>query len=314
MQKIRYGILLMLGLVFVFSLANGTANAQNRRLKNTGILTVTTAPVAYSVKVNGQFLGMSGVDTPAEFYLTPGTHRLEVEFPNGKAFVKDIEIRRDAKNCICLRYVEETITRPCPYDIRVDGPDRVVEGDLITFVAQNAVSDSPNPLRYVWRVLPGNARITSGLGTSAITVDTTGLGEQTIQAEVDVNDGFNDEKCRQSKFVSTIVERLKVPPPEKFDEFEALSFDDDKARLDNFVITLQNRPDSQGYIIMYQGTDRNSMRTRNIETLSQKTLDYLVRTRGLDPRRIVIIRGGNRLRTTYDLWIVPPGANPPVPN
>ena len=314
MRRIRHSFLLLIGLVFAFSLASVEAGAQSRRPKNTGTLTVKTAPVAYSVKVDGQFLGMSGVDTPAEFFLAPGTHRLEVEFPNGKMFAKDIEIRRDAKNCICLRYVEETITRPCPYDVRVEGPERVIEGDLITFVAQNAASDSPNPLNYVWRVSPSNVRITSGLGTSAITVDTTGMGGQTVQAELDVSDGFNDAKCRQSNFVPTIVEKITIPPPEKFDEFEALSFDDDKARLDNFVIALQNRPDAQGYIIMYQGSDRNSIRTKNVDALSQKTLDYLVGARGVDPRRLVIIRGGNRLRTTYELWIVPPGANPPVPN
>jgi hypothetical protein len=279
-----------------------------------GTLTVKTTPVAYPVKVNDQLLGMSGVTTPAEFYLPPGTHRLTIEGPNGKNFTKEIEIIRNAKNCICLRVVEEVITRACPYSIQLSGPDSVLEGDLITFASLNAVSDTPTPLNYNWTVSPSNVQITSGLGTPSITVDTTGFGGQTITAELDVNDGIYDAKCRQRISVPTVVENKPPPPgPRKFDEFESKSFDDDKARLDAFAIELQNNPDAQGYIIMYQGTDRISLRTKKVDFLSKKTLDYLVQSRGIDPRRIQIVNWGNRLKTTYDLWIIPPGAQPPVP-
>ncbi len=313
MRIIKYNFLFIIGLILTLGMTTAI-NAQNdrKRPKNTGTLTVKTSPVAYSVKVNGQFLGMSGVDNPAEFYLQPGTHRLDVEFPDGRAFTRDIQILRDRKNCVCLKYVEETLTRPCPYDVRVDGPERVLEGDLITFASFNAVSNSPTPLNYRWRVSPG-VRITSGEGTSAITVDSTGIGGQTIRAELDVWDDVYDAKCRQKIDVPTVVDKQKIPEPRKFDEFASLAFDDDKARLDTFVIELQNNPDSQGYIILYQGTDRTSMRQRNVENLRQRTLDYLVKTRGLDPRRIWIVDGGKRAATMYEMWIVPPGAQPPVP-
>lgn len=314
MRIIKYKFLFIIVLILMPGVAIAVSGQNDRkRPKNSGILTVKTSPVAYSVRVNGQFMGMSGVDTPAEFVLTPGRHRLDVEFPDGKMFSRDVEIIRDKKNCVCLRYVENTVSRPCPYDIRVDGPDRVLEGDLITFAAFNAVTDSPTPLNYRWRVSPG-ARITSGDGTSAITVDSTGIGGQTVRAELDVWDDVYDAKCRQRIEVPTLVERQRIPEPRKFDEFVSLAFDDDKARLDTFVIELQNNPDSQGYIILYQGTDRNSMRQRNVEKIRQRTLDYLVKTRGLDPRRIWIVDGGKRDKTMYEMWVVPPGAQPPVPS
>jgi hypothetical protein len=79
------------------------------------------------------------------------------------------------------------------------------------------------------------------------------------------------------------------------------------------VIQLQNNPDSQAYIIMYQGTDRVSVKQRNVELLSKRTLDYLVKVRGVDPKRIWIVKGGTRPKTQYQLWIVPPGAPTPVP-
>jgi hypothetical protein len=89
MRNIRYNFLFVFGLLLTFGLTTATTFAQNGgRPKNTGTLTVKTSPVAYPVKVNNQLLGMSGVITPAEFYLPPGTHQLVVEGPNGKNFSK----------------------------------------------------------------------------------------------------------------------------------------------------------------------------------------------------------------------------------
>lgn len=304
-------VILAIGILPAF--AGGKKDDVKKRPKNTGILTVKTTPDARTVKVDGQVLGMSGVEEAAEFWLSPGFHTLEVEGPNGKSFIKQVEIRKDTRNCVCLKIVERTETEACPYNVSVDGPDKVLEGDLITFASIDAM-DYPTPLNYVWKVSPTAAKVTSGLGTSAITVDTSGLGGQTITAELDVSDGLYAKECGQRLPVSTIVESL--PPIEaiKFDEFESKAFDDDKARLDSFAVQLQNSPDAQGYIIMYQGTDTNSIKNRNVDLLSKRTLDYLVNTRGIDPSRIVITKWGNRPTTTYELWLIPPGAKTPVPN
>ena len=316
MRNIKCNFLIAIGLILTLGLATNFAadKKDTKRPKNTGILTVRTTPVSYPVKIDGQVIGMSGVNSPAEFYLAPGFHQLSVEGPDGKTFSKEIEIRKDVKNCICLKIIEETTKRACPYNIQLDGPERVIEGDLITFASINTVTTGAIPVLYNWAVSPDTVKITSGLGTPAITVDTTGMGGETITADLDVNDGVYDATCRQQISVPTIVEKRPPPPsPSKFDEFESLAFDDDKARLDAFAIELQNQPDSQGYIIMYQGTDKLSMKSRNVDKLSKRTLDYLVKTRGIDPRRIVITNWGTRAKTTYELWIIPPGAQPPVP-
>ena len=161
MRKFTNYILLITALMLVSGTINIFAGGKDdkNKPKNSGTLTVKTSPVAYPVWINSEMIGMSGVDTPAEFYLPPGIHKMEVEFPNGKKFTKDIEIRKDAKNCICLRYVENTITRPCPYDVRIDGPDNVIEGDLITFAAFNAVTNSNTPINYRWIVSPESAEL-----------------------------------------------------------------------------------------------------------------------------------------------------------
>ena len=50
---------------------------------------------------------------------------------------------------------------------------------------------------------------------------------------------------------------MKAPAPKarKFDEYGNIRFNDEKARLDNFAIQLQNEPTSQGYIIGYGSCD-----------------------------------------------------------
>ena len=325
MRNKKFNFLVILGLMLTLGLSTAFANGGNdgkkkkKRPKNTGILSVQTTPNAMTVKVDGQVVGQSGVTEGAEFYLTPGVHLVEVEGPNGKTFSREINVVKNVKNCICLDVVEKKTTRPCPYDMRVSGPDSVQEGDLATFVATNDVASitpiAATALNYAWRVTPSDARITSGLGTNSITVDTTGLGNRTVNVELDVTDGVYDASCRQRIAVNTGVDRVEIPivPPLLFDEFPTLSNDDDKARLDNLAIELQNNPNAQGYIIMYQGTDRRSQR-RTSERLSKFALDYLVKTRGVDPSRLQIVRGGSRTTTTYQMWLVPPGATTPVPN
>ncbi len=154
MRKIRYNFLFVIGLMLTLGMTSafGFGDEKSKRPKNTGILTVKTTPVAYSVKIDGVYKGMSGVGEASEFYLEPGIHKLEIEFPNGKIYTKDVEIIKDRKNCVCLKYIEETVKRPCPYDVSVSAPENVLEGDLITFAAFNSVTGSTTPLNYSWTV------------------------------------------------------------------------------------------------------------------------------------------------------------------
>lgn len=317
MRVNRYNFLFVIGLVLMLGVSSTFAFDKNDKKipKDMGVLTVKTNETAYPVRIDGQYVGMSGVGTAAEFYLTPGFHTIEVAGPDGKIWNNngnDIEIVRGKKNCICLKIVRETVSKACPYRFTLDGPDRINDGDLVTFAAINQ-GTAPIPIKYAWKV--SNGRVTSGLGTSSITVDSTGLGGRTINAELDVNDDVYDNRCRQLISVPTDVVPppvIEQPKPFRCDEFEAKAPDDDKARFDNCVIQAQNTPDAQLYVIIYPGTDRVSTTRNTYDRLSKRALDYMVNVRGFDPRRISIVRGSTRVKTTYELWIVPPGAMPPV--
>ena len=315
MRVARYSFLFVIGLVLTIGVTTAMANTTDvkKRAKNTGTLTVKTSPGPLRVKIDGQDAGPSGVFEPAEFYLDPGIHLVEVIGPNGAIFSREVEIRKDKKHCICLKIVEEKISRACPYKFHLEGPEKITEGDLVTFVAINGGS-APIPIRYEWRVSPNNVRVTSGVGTPTITVDSTGMGGKRINAELDVNDDVYDNRCRQTISVPTTV--MSIPPPEvakpfRCDEFESKAPDDDKARFDNCVIQAQNTPDAQLYIIVNPGTDRLSMTRNTYDRVSKRALDYMVKIRGFDPRRISVVRGSERQKTGFVVWIVPPGATPP---
>ncbi len=317
MRVNRYNFLFVLGLMLTLGISTAFASGDDtgkKRPKNMGTLSIRTTETAFPVKIDGVERGMTGVGTAAEYHLTPGFHTVEVLGPDGKVWTDEIEIRRGQKHCVCLKIVRETISRPCPYNFHLEGPDRITEGDLVTFAAINS-GTAPIPIRYAWRVTPDNVTVTSGFGTPSITVDSTGMGGKTINAELDVNDDVYDDKCRQVISVPTDV--TTIPPPEVkkpfiCDEFESRSADEDKARFDNCSIQVQNTPDAQLYIIIYPGTDRISTTRNTYDRLSKRTLDYLVKNRGVDPRRITLIKGTPRTKTTYQLWIVPPGAELPV--
>ena len=316
MRVTRYNLLAVVALLLTFGTAAifAAPAEDHQSKKNTGTLTVRTTPNSYPVKIDGQYVGMSGVGDAAQFYLTPGVHTVEVTGPNGAIFTREVDIRRDHKHCICLKVVENTITRNCPYRFHIDGPAEIEEGDLITFAAVNEGS-SPIPIRYAWTVSAG--RITSPLGTPSITVDSTGMGDKTISATLDVNDDVYDNKCRQEITVPTHVKPTIPPPtpnppmPFRCDEFPAKTHDESKARFDNCVIQVQNTPDAQLYIIINPGTDRLSTTRNTYQQLEKLARDYIVTKLHFDPRRLVIVKGPSTQTSTFVMWIVPPGANPP---
>jgi hypothetical protein len=190
---------------------------------------------------------------------------------------------------------------PCPV-VAVSCTDAVDQGAPITFSASVTGGSASATATYNWSVSAGT--ITSGQGTPTITVDTAGLGGQTVTATVEV--GGYPPACGRTASCSTQVRPPPVIEPTKFDEYGNIRFNDEKARLDNYAIQLQNSPGAEGYIIAY-GTCAGEGQAR-----ADRAKNYLVNTRGIQATRIVTIDGGCRADLTVQLWIVPTGANKPA--
>jgi hypothetical protein len=300
------------------SLVTTAARAKQKNKKNqptTGRIEVSTNPGGYPITIDGQPAGET-TDYVRAIELDPGTHTVEIQFPNSTRWSQVFNIIAGRKNCIALNYRPRTIeipalsVNPCPYPVNVTAPATVNDGDIVTFTADVAYT-GPSALNYTWTVSPPAARILSGAGTPTITVDTTGLGSQRVTAILVVDDGSGDRACRQTAQAATGIAALpKTEVPKRFDEFPSIAHDDDKARFDNLAIELQNNPGSTGYIIAYAG--RNS-RAGEADRMGQRAIEHLTTTRGLSPDRVHFINGGYRDANTFELWLVPQGAAPPTP-
>jgi len=110
---------------------------------------------------------------------------------------------------------------------------------------------------------------------------------------------------------------LRCPVPQggdarKFDEYSNIPFSDEKARLDNFAIHLQqNEPQFKGYIIVYAGP---RARSGEAQARAKRAKDYLVKVRGIEAARIVTLDGGHRDRLEVELYALPSSMYPPTPN
>ncbi|MFN2516368.1 MAG: hypothetical protein ABR556_09140 [Pyrinomonadaceae bacterium] len=188
----------------------------------------------------------------------------------------------------------------CP-NITIECPDRVELNQPLTF-RSTVIGGSPNvaPV-YNWSVSAG--RIIEGQGTSTIRVDTTGLAGQTVTATLSMG-GYNLD-C-----TATCSVPFPVPVEcKKFDEFPDIARNDEKARLDNYAIELQNDPSSTAYVIVYPGP---RSRPGDVQRHTTRIVDYLVNSRGISGQRIVTLVGPTRDVLMVELWVCPQGARPPA--
>ena len=127
-----------------------------------------------------------------------------------------------------------------------------------------------------------------------------------------VDDGSGETLCRQTAQASTFI----PSPPKRdivgreFDVCRNCSYDDQKARLDNLAVELQNDPSTTTYVIAYGG---RTSAVGQADRLLARARDYLVTQRGIDASRIVLINGGFREEDNVELWLAPQGATPPKP-
>ncbi|HZH89079.1 MAG TPA: hypothetical protein VEX70_00530 [Pyrinomonadaceae bacterium] len=208
------------------------------------------------------------------------------------------------------------------------GPDqRPSEGctatDSTVQLAANATDPDGDTLLYTWSTTGG--RIT-GDGAN-VSWDLSGVQPGTYTASVEVDDGCG---CIAFSSTTVTVERceceliptptpsptpspeespLPPPSPTQFDTYGRIARNDEKARLDNFAIQLQNDPGTQGYIIAYGGRRGPA---GEAQTRADFAKNYLVNSRGIDPGRLVTVDGGFREEATTELWLVPGGATPPT--
>ena len=229
------------------------------------------------------------------FGLVPGTYTASVEID-------------DANGCVSLSSTSVTIALcddcviPCALcpPISMTCPDSVDEGQAVTFTANFTQGTPPISETYNWKISAGT--ITNGQSTNTITVDTTGLGGGSITATVEV--GGIDPSCSGTASSTVAVRSMIIGDP--FDRYGNISFNDEKARLDNYAIQLQNAPSERAVMIGYGSCKGKALARLN------RAKSYLVNTRGIRASRVDVLDAGCQAELYVVLWLVPVGAPPPT--
>ncbi len=197
--------------------------------------------------------------------------------------------------CPVVKPVCPAVTVVCPTNIAIDQP--------LTFTSNVIGGTGTSAPVYTWTISIG--RIIEGQGTPTLKVDTTGLAGETITATLAIG-GFADN-CADSCTVS-------IPLPQadcrKFDEFPSIARNDEKARLDNLAVQLQNDPTSTAYVVVSPG---RSGRPGDTQRHSARIVDYLVNSRHIDTRRVVTLVGAERDELMVELSVCPQGVTLPRP-
>jgi hypothetical protein len=259
------------------------------------------SPLHYRWTVNGGKLKGEGANPNWDLTgLQPGVYKANVEVDDGR----DLTCTAFSSTSIVVLDCPPPPPQPVCPTINISCPESVKEGQSAVF-STTITAGTPAPgttPTYEWTVTAG--KIISGQGTPSITVDTTGLSGQTIRANVNLT-GYG-VPCPATCSVAIPI----MNQPRKFDEYYDIARNDEKARLDNFAIQLQQEPGSQGYVIIYPGRKAGPSQA---QARSQHIIDYLVTTRGVDAHRVVVTFGPAKESWATELWVVPAGASPPVP-
>lgn len=251
--------------------------------------------LVYSYTVNaGRITGQGAKVSWDLSGIGPGTYTAAVKVDDSFGGITSAATTVTITNCrdCVIADVCPTISSSCP--------DAVDQGQLVVFTA-TVGQGLQSVTNYKWIVSAGT--IASGQGTNTITVNTDNLGGQDVTATFEV-EGI-DPACPRTASCTTPIRPL-VPHWRKFDEYGSIRFNDEKARLDNFAIQLQNERTFQGYVIAY-GRCGDEGRARG-----HRAKDYLVNNRGVASGRVVVIDGGCMPALLVELWMFPRGVTPPT--
>jgi hypothetical protein len=255
-------------------------------------------PIRYSWSANAGRIDGDGETVNWDLSgAAPGRYRASVDIDTGSG---DEACQAFASTTVIVNRCPP-VTPVCP-NVGIICPENPELGQVLTF-RSNVTGGTPGitPI-YNWTVSAGE--IIEGQGTPTIRVDTSGVtGGQTITASLSMG-GYTLD-CSATCSVS-----FPVPVEcRKFDEYSDISYNDEKARLDNYAIELQNDPAATAYVIVYPGARG---RAGDVQRRTTRAVDYLVNSRGISANRIVTLVGPPRDLLLVELWLCPQGARPPT--
>ena len=185
-----------------------------------------------------------------------------------------------------------------------------------TDLPNNRPFDKKKPMRVHASITPESTDIEYNWATN---------GGEIIYSNKSWSDIQIDTSSNSTGKISVFVELQNVPMPcnnrayavfevgnvpRLIDEFGLMTNGEMRARMDQFLITLMNNPETKGYVHIYgnrTGNDRVTQARKNL-------LQNHVTLRKFDQSRIEIIDAGFDENILTKFWMVPEGVEPPKPN
>jgi hypothetical protein len=97
--------------------------------------------------------------------------------------------------------------------------------------------------------------------------------------------------------------------PPAFHSYGEISLEQEKQRLDNFVVALMDESGRKGYIIAYAG---KRARAGEAKGRVERAKAYLVRVRSFPASWLQVLDGGYREEPAIELHVVSPRVCPPI--
>lgn len=193
---------------------------------------------------------------------------------------------------------------PCP-TISVTPPNGLTEiGGSMTFTAKIDGISLEN-LKYQWVVTSG--AITSGQGTQTITVATTDdMAGATVTAILEVS-GLPQNCPNEFSGSGEIKQKIIVGTPIPIEEYEKISWSNEKIKLDEVVKILRDNYSSTLVVRIFLNT-KNHRQAFKIK--SARIIKYLTEQRKIPKDKIRVAFGGNE-KYLIEVWLIPMGVTPP---
>jgi hypothetical protein len=192
---------------------------------------------------------------------------------------------------------------PCPTLEFVAPVYEVKKGEPLKLAIKIKGGDPDAGYTYNWTVSDG--MIASGQGTEKIEVDTAEAQGSTITATVEI--GGAPRECNVVK--SQTAEVLSKPAALKVYEGKFVSNADLEKQIDELILA-RIVAQGTGHIILYPGRKAPAGEVKRLAEVAKAQ----IKKNKADAALFVIIEGGIREATAFELWAVVPGADPPKPN
>lgn len=122
--------------------------------------------------------------------------------------------------------------------------------------------------------------------------------------------------CSEQTRAQAVPEKPPIVDFFPFDTYGNISTGDEKARLDNLAAFLLKDPEHVAYIFVYAGKRPCAGETQAKMAFVK---NHFVKTRGIDPGRVILQDGGYREESMVELWLhlrtiefSPPSAAPNI--